>query len=151
MAQATKALPGEGGLHVTLVTPTGAIASERTDAVIAPGELGEFEVLPGHIPFLTELHPGVLTIGENRAKKMYAVGIGFLEVSPKAEVRILVERAVAADKIDTAAAKAELDDSARLLAAWTEGPTPDWYALRARQAWAQAQLDARKLSGAGGK
>ena len=86
MAQATKALPGEGGLHVTLVTPTGALVSERTDAVIAPGELGEFEVLPGHIPFLTELHPGVLTIGENRAKKMYAVGIGFLEVSPKAEL-----------------------------------------------------------------
>ena len=88
MATATKALPGEGGLHVALVTPTGPIASERTDAVIAPGELGEFQILPGHIPFLTELHPGVLTIGENRDKKIYAVGVGFLEVSPKGEVRV---------------------------------------------------------------
>src|SRR5262245_16877376 len=151
MAQATKALLGEGGLQVTLVTPTGAIASERTDAVIAPGEQGEFQVLPGHIPFLTQLNPGVLTIGEARSKKMFAVGIGFLEVSPRAEVRILVERAIAADKVDPAAAKEELDDTARLLAAWTEGPTADWYTLRARHAWAQAQLDARRLSGAGGK
>ena len=52
-------------LEVNLLAPQGAIASGiQIDAITAPGELGEFEVLPGHIPFLSELHPGVLILGE---------------------------------------------------------------------------------------
>jgi len=50
-------------LGVNLVTPRGIVAHTDADSVQAPGELGEFELLPGHIPMLTALRPGVLTIG----------------------------------------------------------------------------------------
>jgi hypothetical protein len=59
-----KQLTGQGALRVHMVTPRGKIADQDTDAVTAPGEIGEFEVLPGHVPMLSELHPGVLSLAK---------------------------------------------------------------------------------------
>jgi F0F1-type ATP synthase epsilon subunit len=42
-------------LQVNLVTPKGVVAGLEADSVQAPGELGEFELLPGHIPMLAAL------------------------------------------------------------------------------------------------
>ena len=64
-------------LGVNLVTPKGVVAHTEADSVQAPGELGEFELLPGHIPLLTALKPGVLTVG-TKARARYAVGAGYL-------------------------------------------------------------------------
>ena len=75
-------------LKVNLVTPRGVVAHTDADSVQAPGELGEFELLPGHIPLLTALKPGVLTIG-TKARARYAVGGGYLRVDPNGEVEIL--------------------------------------------------------------
>ena len=43
-----------------IVTPEKRVLSESVDIVVAPGELGEFGVLPGHIPFLCKLKIGEL-------------------------------------------------------------------------------------------
>jgi len=43
-----------------VVTPVERVLSKEVDEVVAPGELGEFGVLPGHVPFLTLLLPGEL-------------------------------------------------------------------------------------------
>ena len=68
-----KRIGGQGAaLDVNLVTPRGVVAHDATDGLTAPGEEGEFEVLPGHVPFLTALRPGVLTIGD-RTRARYAV------------------------------------------------------------------------------
>ena len=75
----------------------------------APGELGEFELLPGHVPMLTALKPGVLTIG-TKARARYAVSSGYLRVDPAGAVEILVEQAVPAKDIDAEAAKKDLAD-----------------------------------------
>ncbi len=132
-------------LKVNVVTPTGALViAEETDAVTAPGELGEFEVLPGHVPFLTSLHPGVLTLGENRPQQVYAVSRGYLRVAGSGEVEILVEKAVSADKIDKDGATAVCTETGDELDAWKEKPQDAaWKNLKARHDWAQAQLDAR--------
>ena len=79
-------------LGVNLVTPQGVVAHTDTDSVQAPGELGEFELLPGHVPMLTALKPGVLTIG-TKARARYAVSSGYLRVDPGGAVEILVEQA----------------------------------------------------------
>ena len=91
MAQEEK----KDALKVSVVTPRGPVTAEDTDAVTAPGQLGEFEVLPGHVPFLTQLHPGVLVLGE-RERHIFAVSSGFLEVEPDGTVLVLVEPAAAA-------------------------------------------------------
>ena len=68
------------------MTPKGVVAHTDTDSVQAPGELGEFELLPGHVPMLTALKPGVLTIG-TKARARYAVSSGYLRVDPRGRGR----------------------------------------------------------------
>ena len=129
-------------LRVELVTPLGAIANLETDAVTAPGELGEFEIFAGHVPFLTQLHAGVLTLGETRTKQHFAVGPGFLEVTADGLIRILVERAVASDEVDKALAKDELKDAEPKLDAWKGDLGAEYKTLKAAHDWAVAQIEA---------
>ena len=129
-------------LGVNLVTPRGVVAHTEADSVQAPGELGEFELLPGHIPLLTALKPGVLTIG-SKARARYAVASGYLRVDPNGTVEILVEQAVPAKDIDSATAKKELDAAEAELAKWGDkAPDGDYTNLQARASWARARVDA---------
>src|SRR3954470_21675747 len=94
-------------LGVNLVTPRGVVAHTDADSVQAPGELGEFELLPGHVPLLTALKPGVLTIG-TKARQRYAVSSGYLRVDPSGTVEILVEQAQVAADVDAEKARNDL-------------------------------------------
>jgi len=129
-------------LKVSVVTPRGPAAAEETDAVTAPGELGELEVLPGHVPLLTELHPGVLVLGE-RERHVFAVSTGFLEVEPDGTVLVLVEQAVAAGEVDLEQAKAQVAELGPKLKEWKGATDAEWKNLKARHDWAQAQVNAR--------
>ncbi len=131
----------DGTLQVNVVTPTGPVTSEETDALTAPGELGEFEVLPGHIPFLTALHPGVLTLGE-ASKTVFAVGPGFVRVSPDGAIEVLVESCEASADIDVDQAQSDYDEASKELDGWDQDPSAEWKNLKARQDWAKARLDA---------
>jgi F-type H+-transporting ATPase subunit epsilon len=91
-------------LAVNLVTPRGVIAHTDTDSLQAPGDLGEFELLPGHVPMLTALKAGVLTIG-TKTRARYAVSTGYLRIDPQGSVEILVERAKPSNEVDAAAAQ----------------------------------------------
>ena len=129
-------------LGVNLVTPKGVVAQSETDSVQAPGELGEFELLPGHVPMLTALKPGVLTIG-SKARNRYAVGSGYLRIDPAGSVEILVEQAVPASEVDVEAAKKELQAADAELAKWGDkAQDGDYHNLVARSGWARARVDA---------
>jgi F-type H+-transporting ATPase subunit epsilon len=129
-------------LGVNLVTPRGVITTVDTDSVQAPGELGEFELLPGHVPLLTALRPGVLTIG-TKAPTTYAVASGYLRVDPEGGVEILVEQALAAKEIDLEQAKDELRAAEAELVKWADHPQDGDYAnVVARVDWARARIDA---------
>lgn len=134
----------EGSLQVNMVTPRGPVAADETDAVTAPGELGELEILPGHVPFLTALHPGVLTLGEQRGRRVFAVGRGYLRVDRSGEVEILVESAVEGSRVDVEAAEKLRDQAAAELEQWkSKAHDGDWRTVKDRHDWAQAQLEAR--------
>ncbi len=129
-------------LQVNVVTPKGVIAHTEADSVQAPGELGEFEMLPGHIPMLAALKPGVLTIG-TKARSRYAVSSGYLRVDPAGAVEILVEQALAQKDIDAEAAKKDLATAEGELAKWGDKAMDgDYMSLLARVGWAKARLDA---------
>src|SRR5438093_6149223 len=122
-------------LAVNLVTPRGVVAHTDADSVQAPGELGEFELLPGHIPMLTAIRPGVLTIG-TKARARYAVSSGYLRVDPAGAVEILVEQAVPAKDIDTEIAKKDLAAAEADLAKWGDKPMDgDYTIIRQRAGW----------------
>jgi ATP synthase F1 epsilon subunit len=129
-------------LGVNLVTPRGVIAHTDADSVQAPGELGEFELLPGHIPMLTALRPGVLTIG-TKVRARFAVASGYLRVDPSGAVEILVEQAMPVSAIDAELAKKDLTTAEAELAKWGERPLDgDYLNVQQRVGWARARLDA---------
>jgi ATP synthase F1 epsilon subunit len=129
-------------LAVNLVTPRGVVAHTDADSVQAPGELGEFELLPGHVPMLTALKPGVLTIG-TKARQRYAVSSGYLRVDPSGAVEILVEQALPTVDIDSDAAKKDLAAAEAELAKWGDRPLDgDYVNMQQRAGWARARLDA---------
>lgn len=129
-------------LGINLVTPRGVVAHTDADSVQAPGELGEFELLPGHIPMLTALKPGVLTIG-TKARARYAVSSGYLRVDPTGAVEILVEQAQPAGDIDPEAAKKDLATAEAELSKWGDRPLDgDYVSVQQRAGWARARLDA---------
>ncbi len=82
-------------LNVRIVTPRAILLDTMADGVQAPGEIGEFGVLPSHIPFVTTLKPGVVTVHgaqavEGTVTRRYNVGTGFAEAGPD-RVTVLVE------------------------------------------------------------
>jgi F-type H+-transporting ATPase subunit epsilon len=134
-------------LAVNLVTPRGVVAHTEADSVQAPGELGELELLPGHIPMLTALKPGVLTIG-TKARARYAVSIGYMRVDPAGAVEILVEQALPAKEIDADAAKKELAAAEAELAKWGDKPMDGEYvSAQQRVGWARARIEASGAAG----
>jgi F-type H+-transporting ATPase subunit epsilon len=131
-----------GNLGVNLVTPQGVVAQMDADSVQAPGELGEFELLPGHVPMLAALKPGVMTIG-TKTRTRFAVSSGYLRVDPAGAVEILVEQAMATSEIDADKARADLRSAEAELAQWGTRPMDgDHEALMQRAQWARARLDA---------
>ena len=126
-------------LGVNVVTPRGVVAHEDTDSIMAPGEEGAFELLPGHVPLLTALKPGVLVIGK---KARYAVSSGYLRVDPSNKVEILVEQAVASGDVDAEVAKKELAAAEAEIAKWDKPLDGDYVSLQQRAGFAKARLDA---------
>ena len=74
-----------------IVTPERKVLSEMVDIVVAPGELGEFGVLPGHIPFLCKLKVGELRYRVGAAHLHVAIMGGYAEVLNN-QVTILAHR-----------------------------------------------------------
>jgi F-type H+-transporting ATPase subunit epsilon len=64
-------------IHLKVITPTELVVDEQVDEVVAPGEVGEFGILPGHVPFLTALHSGELKykIGNSETKLVVEGGV----------------------------------------------------------------------------
>jgi F-type H+-transporting ATPase subunit epsilon len=137
----------EGGeFEVTVITPRGAVAEARTDAVTAPGKIGEFKLLPQHLPFLTALRPGVLTLGDQGDKEVFAVGSGFLRVDLDGSVEILVEEAIAGEDVHAEPIRAEATEAKDALDTWNKALDGEFQLLQYRYEWASAQLEAHRRS-----
>jgi len=98
-----------------IVTPERKVLSETVDIVVAPGELGEFGVLPGHIPFLCKLKIGELRYRIGTAAVHVAVMGGYAEVLNN-QVTILAPAAEAAGEIDLIRARAARERAERRIA-----------------------------------
>ena len=98
-----------------IVTPEKKVLSEPVDIVVAPGEEGEFGVLPGHIPFLCKLRVGEIRFRIGATSRHIAVMGGYAEVLPD-HVTILATAAEEATEIDVIRAKAARERAERRLA-----------------------------------
>ena len=130
-------------MKLEVVTPQGQLVSSEIDALTAPGALGEFGVLPGHIPFISAIRPGVVRFQHGHTEGVLAVGPGFLEVSAEGRVVLLTQQGIARSEIVVDEARHDRDGAQKKLDHW-EGSQDDpaRASVEAERDWAQAQLDA---------
>jgi len=69
------------------------------DSVAVPGLLGQFEILPGHAPFVTMLGTGLLTFTIKGRKVDLMISGGFCEVD-RDRVNILCEQAALKEEVE---------------------------------------------------
>jgi F-type H+-transporting ATPase subunit epsilon len=127
-------------LRLEVATPERLLLREQVTQAEVPGLEGALGILPEHAALLSELGSGPLTyVLENGHKKFLSVCGGYVEVGPDF-IRVLANRAEAAEDIDVKRAEAALKRAnERLL-----NPTPELDVARALNAMrrAQARLDA---------
>ncbi len=88
-----------GEFSLVIVTPSSMAYEGEVRSVLAPGADGYFEVLIGHVPMLTSLRPGLLTIRDDDGRTRYAVSGGFVEVL-RSQVTVLAETIEEVSAID---------------------------------------------------
>ena len=103
-------------IRLRVVTPTRLVIDEEVDEVTAPGELGEFGVLPNHIAFLSTLIPGVLSYKQGTKVQMLAISGGYAEVLDNV-MTVLASAAEFPEEIDTARAQHAKDEAEKTMAA----------------------------------
>ncbi len=103
--------------HLEIRTPEKLIYEGDVTSVNAPGIEGNFQILAGHIPFLTALDVGEIRVNESSdAPRSMATSGGVFEVL-RTGVIALVETAEWASDIDVARAESALERAKEQLAA----------------------------------
>ena len=109
-------MAGEKTFQLEILTLQKSCLREPVRFVIAPGQEGVFEILPGHAPFVFALKPGVLRLGmTDNQERPIAVGGGFLIVQPE-QTTVLARSAERPDEIDKARATRAKDRAEARLA-----------------------------------
>jgi F-type H+-transporting ATPase subunit epsilon len=94
-------------LALQVATPLGMQLDLEVESVQLPGTEGEFGVLPGHIPLLAALKPGVLRYRNEGQLQLAAVGSGYAEAGAKS-VRVISEFYATPKDVDVEEARADL-------------------------------------------
>jgi F-type H+-transporting ATPase subunit epsilon len=132
-------------MHLTVTTPRGYLVQVEAEEIVAPGALGEFGVLPGHIPFMSVLKPGVLSYRGKDGTRFLAVGDGILQVARVTDgdkVEVLVNRGENGKDVDREAAQKELAAADAEIAKTKAESAAELKPMQDRRAWAAAQVDA---------
>ena len=120
--------------RVEIRTPEQLIYEGDVTSIRAPGVEGNFEILAGHLPFLTALDIGEIRIRESESPQLMAISGGVFEVL-RTGVTALVETAEWASEIDVERAENARDRAQAQLAA----NAPDLNRPRAEASLARAQ------------
>lgn len=136
-----------GIIRLEVVTPEGAAIRVDVDQVEAPSVNGEFGVLPGHLPLLAAMRPGVVRYRSAGKTLAAAVGAGFAEAGAD-RMAILTDRCVDGKDVDVSEVRAQLEVANRKVEAWNDAAEgSDFEALTVSVQWLQAQLDAARELG----
>jgi len=128
-------------LKLEIVTPEEKVYSEDVEMVTLPGVEGEMGIYPNHVPLMTQLVAGEVTVRKGGQASFLAVGDGFVEIRGD-QVSILTDMAINAKDIDEAKAEeARRRAEARLAEKLEE---EDVAAVNASLAHALAQLKVKR-------
>ena len=121
--------------HLEIRTPQQLIYEGDVTSITAPGVEGNFQILAGHIPFLTALDVGEIRIREASDVPLFMATSGGVFEVLRTGVTVLIETAEWASEIDVERAESALERAQAQLAA----NAPDLNRPRAEAALARAQ------------
>ena len=118
-----------------LVSPEQLVQSSEVSMVVVPGAEGDFGVLPGHAPMISNGRPGVISIYNDSAieARVFVAG-GFAEVSDS-RLTVLTEEAVALDEIKRTDADSRLAEAREAVG----DASDDWAKVNAEKQLAIAE------------
>jgi F-type H+-transporting ATPase subunit epsilon len=94
-----------------LVSPERLLVSRAVEMVVVPGVEGDFGVLPGHAPLVSEVRPGVIAVfTDGKVDERIFVAGGFAEVTAE-RCTVLAEQALPVGEIERGAVEAALKDA----------------------------------------
>jgi F-type H+-transporting ATPase subunit epsilon len=129
-------------LALNVATPDGMMLNLEVDSVQLPVVTGEIGVLPGHVPILAALKPGVLKYRSKGQNVVAAIGSGFVEADAK-RVRVITEFFAKPEDIETAEAQADADKASQTLRTSTVPlGEPEQVEAQKDLDWALARLEA---------
>uniref|UniRef100_A0A7C9CUV2 ATP synthase F1 complex delta/epsilon subunit N-terminal domain-containing protein n=1 Tax=Opuntia streptacantha TaxID=393608 RepID=A0A7C9CUV2_OPUST len=103
-------------ITVNLALPySSLLASKEVDMIIVPATTGQMGVLPGHVPTIAELKPGVMSVHEGNDVTKYFISSGFAFIHANSYADVIAVEAVPIDQIDPAAVQKGLAEFAQKL------------------------------------
>ena len=95
---------------VEIISPDKSILKTEATEVIIPSYEGQMGILKDHIPLITFLRPGLVTIKENSDKKIFFIEDGTVEFSNNS-LLILTSTAKSLDSLDKKSIDTIIKDS----------------------------------------
>jgi F-type H+-transporting ATPase subunit epsilon len=102
-------------LSFSVVTPEEKVHEMQAESVTLTTSTGEITILPGHVPLVSELKPGFVTVRNADEEELIAISTGFVEVRTNNEVVVLADTADRADALDEEAIKNAKSEAIRIM------------------------------------
>lgn len=126
-------------MNIEIVTPEAKVYEDTIDSVVMPTTSGEIDILPGHIPIVTEIQAGELIVSKSRTRQSLAISKGFAQcVGDK--ISILAEDAIHIDEIDESAVEEAQKRAENALATMEKMSDKEVAMLETQIAYARAQI-----------
>ncbi len=91
--------------HLEVVSAEGNLFSGRVEYIQVSGQEGELGIMPGHIPLLTPIKPGMVRLVKQHGhEEVIYISGGVLEVQPRS-VTVLADTAIRGEGLDQAKAE----------------------------------------------
>ena len=126
-------------MNIEIVTPEARVYEDTIESVVMPTTSGEIDILPGHIPIVTEIQAGELIVSKSGTRQSLAISKGFAQcVGDK--ISILAEDAIHIDEIDESAVEEAQKRAENALATMEKMSDKEVAMLETQIAYARAQI-----------
>lgn len=126
-------------MNIEIVTPEAKVYEDTIDSVVMPTTSGEIDILPGHIPIVTEIQAGEIIVSKLGTRQSLAISKGFAEcVGDK--ISILAEDAIHIHEIDESAVEEAQKRAEKALATMEKMSDEEVAMLETQIAYARAQI-----------
>lgn len=103
-------------MKLTIVSQEKKLDELEVDQLTVMTAAGEITILPGHIPLMSKLVPGIMTYKSGDTSQEMVISNGFLDVEPQNKISVLVDTATHARDVSIQRAEQAIEAAQRTMA-----------------------------------